>query len=63
MSFGFAIDSLRKRELVAILYSFLLLLCVCVLRLFLTAPWVGLQCVIVAFPGHSHLLSKSTFLQ
>ena len=23
---------------------------------FLTVPWVGLQCVIVAFPGHTHLL-------
>ena len=24
--------------------------------LFLTVPWVSLQCVIVAFPGHTHLL-------
>ena len=24
--------------------------------LFLTVPWVGLQSVIVAFPGHTHLL-------
>ena len=31
-------------------------LAVSVLCLFLTVPWVGLQCVIVAFPGHSHLL-------
>ena len=26
------------------------------LSLFLTIPWVGLQFVIVAFPGHTHLL-------
>ena len=29
---------------------------VIVLCLFLTVPWVGLQFVIVAFPGHTHLL-------
>ena len=23
---------------------------------FLTVPWVGLQCVIVVFPDHTHLL-------
>ena len=26
-----------------------------VLFLFLTMPWVGLQSMIVAFPGHTHL--------
>ena len=26
-----------------------------VLWLFLTVPWVGLQCVIVVFPDHNHL--------
>ena len=26
--------------------------------LFLAAPWVGLQCVMVAFPDHTHLLFK-----
>ena len=25
------------------------------LRLFTTVPWVGLQCVIVAYSGHTHL--------
>ena len=25
------------------------------LRLFLTATWVGLQCVILVFPDHTHL--------
>ena len=29
-----------------------------VLLLFLTVPWVGLQCVIVVFPDHNHF-SKS----
>ena len=29
---------------------------VSVLCLFLTVPCLGLQCVIVVFPGHSHLL-------
>ena len=29
---------------------------VTVLFLFLMAPWVGLQCLIVAFPCHTHLL-------
>ena len=29
---------------------------VCGLCLFLTVPWVGLQCVIMVFPGHTHLL-------
>ena len=28
----------------------------CVLRLFPTVPWFGLWSVILAFPGHSHLL-------
>ena len=26
--------------------------------LFLTVPWVGLQCVIVAFPGHTYLFLR-----
>ena len=42
---------MRKRQLVA-------LLCVTVVVqwLFLTVPWVGLQCVKVVFPGHTQLL-------
>ena len=28
---------------------------VSVLLLFLAMPWVGVQCVIVAFPDHTHL--------
>ena len=29
--------------------------------LFLAVPWVGLQCVIVVFPDHTHLLFFSIF--
>ena len=49
---------LRKRELVASLKINSLpdvLWLVSVLWLFLTVPWVGLQCVIVVFPGDTHL--------
>ena len=28
-----------------------------VMWLFLAAPWIRLQCVIVVFPDHSHLIS------
>ena len=28
---------------------------VSVLRLFLAVPWIGLRCVIVVFPDHTHL--------
>ena len=37
-----------------LMYSWCLLT-VRVLWLFLTEPWVGLQCVIVTFPDHAHL--------
>ena len=30
--------------------------CAGVLWLFLTVPLIGMQCVIVVFPGHTHLL-------
>ena len=50
-----------KRELVALLLlSYGCLVTVNVLWVFLTAPWVGLQCVIVVFPDHTHFLA-STF--
>ena len=32
-----------------------------VLWLFLTLPQVALQCVIVVFPGHTHLLVSSVY--
>ena len=31
-----------------------------VLWLFLTVPWVGLQCVIVVFPDHTYFLKVKT---
>ena len=44
-------------------YILLLLSCRCIVtinvlhvRLFFTVPWVGLKCVIVVFPDHTHLL-------
>ena len=37
-------------------YCFLDVMAVIILRFFLMSPKVGLQCVIVAFPGHTHLL-------
>ena len=49
-----AIILLRKRELVALLY----VVAVCALCLFLLVLWVGLQLVIVVFPGHTHFLKK-----
>ena len=49
-----------KRERVALfLLSYGRLVTVHVLWLFLTVPWVGLQCVIVVFPDHTHLLLSS----
>ena len=57
--FYFAIILKRNRKLVAlILLSYRFILTLNVLWLFLTVPWVGLQCVIVVFPDHTHLLFK-----
>ena len=55
---SFAIILKRKRELVALLLLFYgcLVSTVNVLWLFLKVLWVGLQCVIVVFPDHTHLL-------
>ena len=39
-----------------LLFSFRCLVTVNVLWLFLMVPWVGLQCVIVVFLDHTHLL-------
>ena len=47
----FAIFLKKKRKLVALL----LLSYRYVLWLFLTVPWVCLQCVIVEYPDHTHL--------
>ena len=52
---SFAIISMGKRELVALLsLSFWCL--VIVVWLFLAVPWICLQFVIVVFPDHTHLL-------
>ena len=52
---SFAIILTRKRE--SWLLCFDCLSCVLLMWIFLTVPWVGLQCVIVVFPDHTHLLS------
>ena len=53
---SFAIILKRKRELVdLLLWSYRCIVTINVLWLFLTVPWVGLQCVIMVFPDHSIL--------
>ena len=52
-----------QRKLVALLsLSYKCIVTIDVLWLFLTVPWVGLQCVIVVFPDHTHLLFDVTTL-
>ena len=54
---SFTIILMGKRELVALFYlSLWCLVTVNVVWLFLAVPWVDLQCVIVVFPDHTHLL-------
>ena len=54
---SFAIILKRKRKLFALfLLSYRCIVTINVLWLFLTVPWVGLQCVVVVFPDHTHLL-------
>ena len=53
--YSYAIILKREGELVdLLLLSYGCVVTVYVLWLFLTMPWVGLQCVIVAFPDHIH---------
>ena len=53
---SFAIILKRKRELAALLLlSYGCLVTVNVLWVFLRVLWVGLRCVIVVFPDHTHL--------
>ena len=40
----------------SLLLSYRCIVTINVLWLFLMVPWVGLQCVIVVFPDHTHLL-------
>ena len=59
-SFGIILK--RKRKLVALLLlSYRCIVTIDVMWLFLTVSWVGLQYVIVMFPGHTHLLLKFPF--
>ena len=56
---SFAIILKRKRKLFALLllsYMYICIVTVNVMRLFITVPWVGLQCVFVVFHDHTHLL-------
>ena len=54
---SFAIILKRKRKLVALLLlSYRCIVTISVLWVFLTMPWVGLQCVIVVFLDHTDLL-------
>ena len=54
---SFAIILKRKRNQVALLsLSYRCVITINAVLLFLTVPWVGLQCVIVVFPDHTHLL-------
>ena len=41
---------------VLLLLSYICIVTINVLWLFLTVPWVGLQYVVVVFPDHNHLL-------
>ena len=55
--FSFAIILKRKRKLVSlVVLPYRCIVTINVLWLFLAVPWVGLQCVIVVFPDHTHLL-------
>ena len=54
---SFAIILMGKRELVALpCLSFRCLVFVIAMWLFLMMPWVGLQCLFVIFPDHTHVL-------
>ena len=56
VDFNFAIILKRNRKLVALLLlSYRCIVTINVLWLLHTVPWVGLQCVIVIFPDHTHL--------
>ena len=54
---SFATILKRKRKLVALLLlAYRCIVTINVLWLFLSVPRVSLQCVIVVFPDHTHLL-------
>ena len=45
-----------------LLFSYGCFVTVNALWLFLTVPWVGLQCVIVVYPDHTHIYGLSATL-
>ena len=54
-------NHLEEKEKVGI-FAFLSKKCIAtinVLWLYLMVPWIGLQCVIVVFPDHAHLLFEA----
>ena len=55
---GFAIILKKKRKLVALL-SYICIVTINVLSLFFAVSGVGVQCVIVISPDHTHLLFAS----
>ena len=61
---SFTIILKRKRELVALLLlSYGCLVTVNALWLFFKVSWVGLQCVIVVFHDHTHLLFANSKIE
>ena len=56
---SFVIILSGERERAGCLIVFLMSCGCFVLCLFLTVPWVGLKCMIAAFPGHIPLLSEN----
>ena len=49
-------ENVKRVALLLLSYRFFAI--VNVLWLFLTVRWVGLQCMIVVFPDHTHLLTE-----
>ena len=49
----------RKKLVALLLLSYRCIFTINVLWIFPTVPWVGLQCAIVVFPDHTHLLLKN----
>ena len=60
---SFSIILKRKRKLVALLLlSYRCIVTINILRLFLTVRCVGLQCVIMVCPDHTHLLFDNYYV-
>ena len=63
-SFATILKRKRKLNLALLVLSYRCIITINVLWLFLAVSWVSLQCVIVVFPDHTHLLcdpQKSTY--